>query len=66
MSDTPVQREYAQHLLEEVKSGRMTRRQLLVRASVIGLSASTIGGLLAACGGRLALEHRLGFGLGRT
>jgi peptide/nickel transport system substrate-binding protein len=51
MSDTPVQREYAEHLLEEVKSGRMTRRQLLVRASVIGLSATTMGRLLAACGG---------------
>jgi peptide/nickel transport system substrate-binding protein len=51
MTDTPVQREYAQHLLEEVQSGRMTRRQLLVRASVVGLSATTVGGLLAACGG---------------
>ena len=51
MSDTPVQREYAQHLLEEVKSGRMTRRQLLVRASVMGLSATAMGRLLVACGG---------------
>ena len=28
----------------------MTRRQLLVRASIFGFSASAIGGLLAACG----------------
>jgi peptide/nickel transport system substrate-binding protein len=51
MTDTPFQQEYADHLLQEVVSGRMTRRQLLVRASVIGLSATAIGRLLAACGG---------------
>lgn len=51
MSDTPLQREYADHLLAEAKSGRMTRRQLIVRASVIGLSASALAPILAACGG---------------
>jgi peptide/nickel transport system substrate-binding protein len=43
--------EYGQHLVEEVQSGRMTRRQLVVRASVFGFSASAIGTLLSACGG---------------
>jgi peptide/nickel transport system substrate-binding protein len=51
MEDTSYQQEYADHLLHEVQSGRMTRRQLLVRATVIGLSATAIGRLLAACGG---------------
>jgi peptide/nickel transport system substrate-binding protein len=44
-------REYDYHLVEEVRAGRLTRRQLIVRASVAGLSASAIGTLLAACGG---------------
>jgi peptide/nickel transport system substrate-binding protein len=51
MEDSQHVSEYAQHLVEEVQNGRMTRRQLLVRASVVGLSATTIGRLLAACGG---------------
>jgi peptide/nickel transport system substrate-binding protein len=51
MTDTPFQQEYADHLLTEVLKGRMTRRQLLVRASVVGLSVTAIGQLLAACGG---------------
>jgi len=51
MTDSQHVSEYTQHLVEEVQNGRMTRRQLLVRASVIGLSATTIGRLLAACGG---------------
>ena len=50
MSDSSFQQEYGHHLLEEVLGGRMTRRQLLVRASVVGLSATFAGQLLAACG----------------
>ena len=50
-SDTPFQHEYADHLLHEVLGGRMTRRQLLVRASVAGLSATLLGQILIACGG---------------
>lgn len=50
MSDSSFQQGYGHHLLEEVLSGRMTRRQLLVRASVVGLSATLVGQLLAACG----------------
>ena len=43
--------DYEYHLVEEVRAGRLTRRQLIVRATVAGLSASSIGTLLAACGG---------------
>ena len=50
MADEKFAREYGHHLVEEVLNGRMTRRQLLVRASVFGLSATVIAQLLAACG----------------
>ena len=39
------------HLFEEAKAGRMTRQQLLVRASVIGASVPALAAILAACGG---------------
>jgi peptide/nickel transport system substrate-binding protein len=38
------------HLYEEARAGRMTRQQVLVRASVLGVSASVLGTILAACG----------------
>jgi len=50
MTDESYAREYGEHLVDEVLKGRMTRRQLLVRASVFGLSATVVGQLLAACG----------------
>jgi len=50
MTDDQYRREYGEHLVEQVKSGKMTRRQLLVRASVFGFSATVAGQLLAACG----------------
>ena len=49
-NDTPFHHEYADHLLHEVLAGHMTRRQLIVRASVVGLSATLVGQVLAACG----------------
>ena len=51
MKHDRYQREYGQHLVDMVRSGRMTRRQLLVRASVFGIGATAAGQLLAACGG---------------
>jgi len=51
MTDEQHRRDYAQHLIEQVNKGHMTRRQLLVRASVFGFSASVASSLLAACGG---------------
>ncbi|CAN5174157.1 ABC transporter substrate-binding protein [soil metagenome] len=38
------------HLLEEVKTGNMSRRVVLKRAVALGLSAPAIATLLAACG----------------
>ena len=38
------------HLYEEARTGRMTRKQLLVRGSVLGISASAMSAILAACG----------------
>jgi peptide/nickel transport system substrate-binding protein len=40
----------ARDLLGEVLAGRLTRRELIVRATILGLSASSLGALLAACG----------------
>ncbi|HEY5387345.1 MAG TPA: ABC transporter substrate-binding protein, partial [Thermoleophilia bacterium] len=51
MTDEQHRIDYAQHLIEQVNKGHMTRRQLLVRASVFGFSATAAGSLLAACGG---------------
>ena len=50
MNDEQYRREYGEHLIEQVKNGKMTRRQLLVRASIFGFSATVAGQLLAACG----------------
>jgi spermidine/putrescine transport system substrate-binding protein len=38
-------------LINEASHGRISRRQFVVRALGLGLSAGTVGGLLAACGG---------------
>ena len=51
MHENELQRELGQGLVDEVNRGRMTRRELLVRGTVLGLSLMTIGSLLAACGG---------------
>jgi peptide/nickel transport system substrate-binding protein len=50
MSDRFPAAEYGRHLVEEVRAGRMSRRDLLRRASVLGLSAPFAGLLLEACG----------------
>ena len=54
MNENEIQRELGQHLVEQVANGKMTRRELLVRGSVLGLSLTTLGSLLAACGGSTA------------
>lgn len=51
MPDSKLQREYGAHLFDEARAGRMTRRRLIQRATVLGLSAAFIGELLSACGG---------------
>lgn len=50
MNENDLQRELGDQLVGEVLHGRMTRRELIVRASVLGLSATAVGSLLAACG----------------
>jgi peptide/nickel transport system substrate-binding protein len=45
-----VARDYELHLAEEAAAGRLSRKELLRRAAVVGLSASTVQ-LLAACQG---------------
>lgn len=42
--------DYADHLVEEVRRARLSRRELIRRASVAGLSLTALGPLLAACG----------------
>jgi peptide/nickel transport system substrate-binding protein len=42
--------DYEIHLVEELRAGRLTRRELVRRAGVMGLSTSAVGALLAACG----------------
>jgi ABC-type transport system substrate-binding protein len=51
VQDTEFQLEFADRLAHEVLMGRMTRRELLVRAGVVGLSATLVGQVLVACGG---------------
>ncbi len=51
MSENKYQKDCADDLVEQVRNGRMTRRQMLVRASVLGLSVTAVGSMLAACGG---------------
>ena len=47
---TVLRDDAASHLQEQLLAGRMTRRQLIVRAAALGLSTTAIGALLAACG----------------
>ncbi|HVI17487.1 MAG TPA: ABC transporter substrate-binding protein, partial [Gaiellales bacterium] len=42
--------DYEYHLYEEAKSGRMSRQQLLVRATMMGVSLPALTAILAACG----------------
>lgn len=51
MTDDQYRSEYADHLIEQVNKGQLTRRQLLARASIFGFSLTAAGQLLAACGG---------------
>jgi peptide/nickel transport system substrate-binding protein len=46
-----VTQDYADHLVEEVRAGRISRRDLIRRASVAGLSLPAVSMLVTACGG---------------
>lgn len=43
--------DYEYHLYEEARAGRVTRRELLRRASVAGISVTALAPILAACSG---------------
>ena len=42
--------EKAERLAQEVCEGRLSRREFLARTAALGLGASAVGALLAACG----------------
>jgi len=50
MNDSLLQREFGRHLLEELLAGRITRREFVRSATVIGLSMSGVASLLAVNG----------------
>ncbi len=63
---TPLD-EYEYHLYEEARSGRMTRRELIRRAGVMGLSLPVISVIAAACnGGNNTTASPSGTGAGTT
>ena len=38
------------YMVEQVRKGKMTRRQLIAGATALGLGATVMGSMLAACG----------------
>ena len=44
------QNEIANHVIDEFVAGRLSRRDLLRRGALVGISAPVLGGILAACG----------------
>ncbi len=46
MYESPLQRELGHHLLDELRTGRMTRREFVRSASVLGLSLAAIAAFL--------------------
>src|ERR1700689_2506365 len=44
------QGEIANHIIDEFAAGRLSRRDFVRRASVVGISAPLLGSILAACG----------------
>jgi peptide/nickel transport system substrate-binding protein len=44
------QTEIANHVIDEFVAGRLSRRELLRRGALVGISAPVLGGILAACG----------------
>ncbi|MDR2986938.1 MAG: ABC transporter substrate-binding protein [Nocardiopsaceae bacterium] len=42
--------DYEYHLYEELRAGRLSRRQFLQRASIAGVALPTVSAILAACG----------------
>jgi basic membrane protein A len=51
MPQEPNESDHGRMLVEDARAGRITRRQLVQRATILGFSVPAIGALLAACGG---------------
>ncbi len=51
MPQDPHESDHGRLLVEDARAGRITRRQLVQRATILGFSIPAIGALLAACGG---------------
>ena len=45
------QGEIANHVIDEFVAGRLSRRDLLRRGALVGISVPVLGGIIAACGG---------------
>ena len=43
------QGEIANHIIDEFAAGRLTRRDFIRRATVVGITAPALGSILAAC-----------------
>ena len=43
------QGEIANHIIDEFAAGRLSRRDFIRRATVVGISAPVLGSILAAC-----------------
>src|SRR5579862_6290734 len=44
------QGEIANHIIDEFAAGRLSRRDFIRRATVVGITAPALGSILAACG----------------
>jgi peptide/nickel transport system substrate-binding protein len=58
--------ELGNHYIDEMMSGRLDRRQFLRRGSAIGLSASALAVVVAACGGANSTSSAAGHGAATT
>src|SRR6202047_1647283 len=48
------QGEIANHIIDEFAAGRLSRRDFIRRATVVGITAPALGSILAACGSAAA------------
>ncbi|HET7018487.1 MAG TPA: ABC transporter substrate-binding protein [Streptosporangiaceae bacterium] len=58
------QGEIANHVIDEFVAGRISRRDLLRRGAVVGISIPVLSGILAACGGTSTSSKPTGGGSG--
>ena len=51
------QGEIANHIIDEFAAGRLSRRDFLVRGTVVGISLPILGAVITACGSSSTLHH---------